>query len=136
MVSMKRPSRGARESATTMRYVGCFLLPLRVSLIAVAICHLLFVTLEYPRMVDAAASHAQHLERVLRHLARPQLLHHLLHLLELVQQLVHGLYVVARATRDAATPAPVDRVGVPPLLDCHGVNDSLNPVEGGVVHLQ
>src|SRR5690349_1348286 len=30
MISMKRPSRGDRPSATTTRYVGCFFLPTRM----------------------------------------------------------------------------------------------------------
>ena len=35
---MKRPSRGARASATTKRYVGCFLAPMRRSLIFTMLC--------------------------------------------------------------------------------------------------
>src|SRR3990172_8261284 len=124
MVSMNRPSRALRESVTTIRYVGRLVLPRRASLIAVAIGHLL-----------PLARVPKHLERFLRHTAGSQLLHHLLHLFELGQQLVHGLYIRDPPGGDAPAPAPVDQVGMAALLRGHGGDDSLDLVEGTVIYL-
>src|SRR3990172_13107860 len=125
MVSINRPSRALRESATTMRYVGCFLLPRRASRIAVAIGHLLPLS-RVP----------EHLERILGHAARAKLLHHLLHLLELGKQVIHSLDVGARTGRDAPAAAAVDPIRLAALFSRHGRDDSLDLVEGLFVHLQ
>ena len=43
---MKRPSRGERESAATMRYCGCLVLPTRVRRSFTAMCAVLLETCE------------------------------------------------------------------------------------------
>src|SRR5215471_5154020 len=110
MISMKRPSRGLRPSATTTRYVGCFFLPTRIRRILTA-------NEKTPTRGTASDSRSRRREagnaprgqprrfRTLRTLALRALgalllqalghavgarhrLHHLLHLLELLQQVV------------------------------------------------
>ena len=74
---MNLPSRGDADSATTTRYVGWFLLPNRLKRILTTL-HLL--------------SLANWNLKPFRHaLPAAELLHHLLHLTELIQQLVYFL---------------------------------------------
>src|SRR5215210_3227165 len=77
IVSMKRPSRGERWSATTTRQIGFFLLPTRVSLTR--------TDMRRERLATAR----QLLQR--GHLALRELAHDLLHLPELLDQLGDGL---------------------------------------------
>src|SRR5215204_4630042 len=85
---MKRPSRGDRLSAATTRYDGCLVLPTRIRRSFTAICSCL--------LVEAGVSRGQlrhHLPALalLLHLLRAEaahLLHHPLHLLELLDEAV------------------------------------------------
>src|SRR4051794_30874771 len=110
---MARPSRGERWSATTTRQIGFFFPPTRVSLTRTAKSQ--FTSRSGKRGRAAAPPVARwaptlaaagHL-RQRGHLALLQLAHHLLHLAELLHQLVHGLDVGPRPECDAAPPRPV-----------------------------
>src|SRR4051794_14150894 len=131
MVSITRPSRGERWSATTTRQIGFFLPPTRVSLslTAKASVHLEF---RFGRGGTLAAAgkllHRRHLP--LRHLP-----HHLLHLAELLDELVHGLHVGAGAPGDPAAARPVEDCRVRALLGRHGGDDRLEPVDLPLVDL-
>src|SRR5215210_6683750 len=78
IVSIVRPSRGERWSATTTRQIGFFFEPTRLSRMR---------TMRRERLEHAGASaHVAHHRRRVRHLAARQRLHHLLHLAELLDQ--------------------------------------------------
>ena len=68
MVSMMRPSRGLRSSATTTRYVGCFFLPTRMSRIFTATTEGSSL-LRVLRAWDAARRTHQVIEQGAQHLA-------------------------------------------------------------------
>src|SRR3954449_12822526 len=123
---MARPSRGERWSATTTRQIGFFFPPTRVSLTRTAKSQFtsrsgaLAARMGAPLVARwaptlAAAGHL----RQRRHLALLQLPHHLLHLTELLDQLVHGLPVRARPKRDPAPSRAVEDPRVAPLLRSH-----------------
>src|SRR5207253_85812 len=59
----------------------------------------------------------------------PDLLHQLLHLLELTEQRVHLLHRGAAALGDPAAPAAVDGVRPAALVRGHALDDRLDPVE-------
>src|SRR5688572_24791392 len=63
-----------------------------------------------------------------RHLAAADHLHHPLHLDELLEQPVDLGGGRAAAERDATPPAGLDELGAAPLLQCHGVDDGLDPL--------
>src|SRR5678809_1817178 len=93
MTSMKRPSRGASRSATTMRVIGSFLGPSRRRRMRVAM---------FPFLVCAGLPGEPSAEGQLHAHASglPRDLHELLHLLELRQQLIHFLHGAAGALGD------------------------------------
>src|SRR5207302_6076976 len=99
---MTRPSRGERWSATTTRQIGFFLLPTRVSLTRTDI--------------GRESLAARHQLAQIGHLAPGQLLHHLLHLAELLHELVHGLDRRSRPVSDALAARAVQRLGVGALV--------------------
>src|SRR3954451_25116582 len=122
MVSITRPSRGERWSATTTRQTGFFLPPTRVSLTRTANCQITsqkenFAAPDAPLQAPTLAATRQLLHR--RHLALLELSHHLLHLAELLHELVHGLHVGAGSQRDPPPPRPVEDRRVAPLLGRH-----------------
>src|SRR3954467_11409415 len=125
MVSITRPSRGERWSATTTRQIGFFLPPTRVSLslTAKASIHLEF---RFGRGGTLAPA-GKLLHR--RHLALCQLPHHLLHLAELLDELIDGLDVGAGAARDAPAARPVEDRRVRTLLGGHRGDDRLEAVD-------
>src|SRR4051812_26229105 len=139
---MARPSRGERWSATTTRQIGFFFPPTRVSLTRTAKSQFTSRLVDMRRAVAplvarwaptlAAAGHL----RQRGHLALLQLPHHLLHLAELLYELVHGLDVGARPERDPAPPRAVQDRRVAPLLGRHRGDDRLQPVEVAIVDLQ
>src|SRR6476469_5796404 len=101
IVSIVRPSRGERLSATTMRQIGFFLEPTRLSLIRTAIgsgrlasSHLL---------ARCALLNARQLGHLLRrrHLPVGHRFHHHFHLVELLDQLVDLLHFGPRAVGDS-----------------------------------
>src|SRR6188472_3322758 len=96
---MKRPSRGERWSATTTRQIGFFLLPTRVSRTRTDIG------------AERLATADELLQR--RHLPARDLLHQLLHLGELLDELRDGLHVRPRPARDPPPARAIDdlRVG-------------------------
>src|SRR5438876_11763223 len=116
---MNLPSRGERESATTMRYIGFFFDPTRVTLIRTAISP--------PRLHEFRREPWQ--------LSLADLLHHLLHLLARGEQLVHLLHRGAAAARDPLAPRAVDHVWHEPLLRGHGADDRPDPGHVLLVHV-
>src|SRR2546430_9320705 len=118
MISMKRPSRGARESATTTRYRGRLFEPSRLSRMATA-------TFSPPRHRKAA----QALQLAQAALHRFELLHHLLQLCELLEQPVHVLHAGTAAARDALAARAVDHFWVAALTRRHRADDGVEPVE-------
>src|SRR5881398_3262768 len=118
MISMKRPSRGARESATTTRYRGRLFEPSRLSRMATA-------TLSPPRHRKAA----QALQLAQSAFHRFELLHHLLELCELLEQPVDVLHIRAAAARDALAAGAVDDLGTAPHVGRHRADDRVEPAE-------
>ncbi len=57
---MNRPSRGARASATTNRYVGCFLAPMRRSRIFTMLC---FLSVGLAKIAGGSAAYASFVRR-------------------------------------------------------------------------
>src|SRR6202795_4404478 len=117
---MNRPSRAARESATTTRYEGFLLRPVRLSRMWTATLLLLFWS--------AVASSGQ--ERQALHLAHPSLhlleaLHHLLELGVLLEQPVDVGDAGAAAPSDALPPAAVDDRRLVPLIGGHRADHRL-----------
>src|SRR4051794_22060001 len=108
---MNLPSRGLRESAMTMRYVGCFLRPVRRRRILTDIsksslgflyCFRAHRTSDVFRLHPivlqmARLPHPEHVRLELSTALRGGLLHHLLHLAELLEQAIHLADRAARA---------------------------------------
>src|SRR3982751_762159 len=122
MVSMKRPSRGERWSATTTRQIGFFLLPTRVRRSRTDIGR---------RRLAAAHELLQG-----GHLALLQLAHELLHLLELLDEPPDRLDRGARAAGDPPPPRAVDDPGVAALGRGHRQDDRLDAVELALVDVE
>src|ERR671925_1023291 len=121
-VSMKRPSRGERWSATTTRQIGFFLLPTRVSRTRTDI--------ERRRLATAG--------ELLQggHLSARQLAHQLSHLPELLHKLGNRLDRGPRAPRDPPPARSVDDRRIRPLLGRHREDDRLEAVEVPLAHLE
>src|SRR5215210_2203098 len=106
---MKRPSRGERWSETTTRQIGFFLLPTRVRRTRTDIGSGRLAEAAgrarcAPMLLSTAAG--QLLQRW--HLAARDLLHHLAHLAELLDELRHGLHRGAGPARDPPAARAVD----------------------------
>ena len=74
----------------------------------------------------AEAAHAAEFAHALHLFCRAgtgELLHHLIHHIKLLEQLVDVLDLDARAERDAALAAGVEHRGVLALIRCHGLDD-------------
>src|SRR5215470_17475766 len=117
---MNRPSRAARESATTTRYAGFLPRPVRLSRMCTA-------TESRPFWCAALSSRQ---ERQTLELAHPPLhllepLHHLLELGVLLEQPVDVGDGRAAATRDALAPAAVDDRGFAALGRRHRADHRL-----------
>src|ERR671925_1153105 len=80
-VSMKRPSRGERWSATTTRQMGSFLPPTRVSLSRTAMN-------SFRKRRRRRLAGLPHQRPEIGHLAAPDLAHQLAHLVELLDELI------------------------------------------------
>src|SRR5947208_2449526 len=157
---MKRPSRGELLSAATMRYVGCFFLPILMRRSFTATNSILAVWADPPgrpfgclgptsgpamslsgplakraevceRRRDAAALALLPLPAGA--LAASDPLHHPLHLLELLEQGVHLGGGRAAPVGDAHPPRPVDNGGIAALSRGHGADDRLDPPQLPVV---
>src|SRR5512145_1444908 len=96
MISMNRPSRGERESVTTTRYVGRFVVPVRLSLMETD-------TSSPPQCGKARELHAGRLAG-----QAFELFHHPAQLPELLEQPVDVLHGRPAPPGDALAPAPVD----------------------------
>src|SRR3954447_1926146 len=107
---MKRPSRGERASAATTRYVGCLVLPIRMRRSFTAIVRLLplLLFLVHPPTDAGDTAH---------------LLHHLLHLVELLEQKVDVADGCAAAHGDPLTTRTVHELRCIALLPGHAAND-------------
>ena len=77
-----------------------------------------------------AGQHSLHATHELRHAALLDHLHHLLRLLELVEQPVHLLHRHARPRGDAALARGLQELRLRALLRRHRVDDALDAVEG------
>src|SRR6202789_2761008 len=145
IVSIVRPSRGERLSATTMRQIGFFLDPTLLSLILTAIGRGRLQDSagtpgreaeDVPSM-ELAPAHLRprratgHLRQLLLvgHLAGGHRAHHLAHLVELLDQRVDVLNPRPRAVCDAFAAGAVDHPGVGALGRRHREDDRLDPVQ-------
>src|ERR671921_238416 len=116
IVSIVRPSRGERLSATTIRQIGFFLEPTRLSLIRTAIGsgRLASTGLRARRALSAAGQLGHLLRR--RHLSVGHRFHQHFHLVELLDQLVDLLDLGAGTGGDAFAAGAVDDARIGPLL--------------------
>src|SRR5919199_1667743 len=128
-VSMKRPSRGERWSATTTRQIGSFLPPTRVSLSRTAMRS--FRASKRRRRLAGLP----HERPEVGHLAAPDLAHQLAHLVELLDELVDLLDARPRPLRDAQPARALDELRPPPLLRRHRQDDRLDAVDLALVDL-
>src|SRR3989304_6841608 len=109
---MNRPSRGERESATTTRYAGRLVVPMRLSRIETA-------TSSPPQSRKSGEPlHAGQLP-----LHALELLHELPELRVLLEQPVHVLNARAAAARDPLAAAAADDLGMVPLARRPGRDD-------------
>src|SRR5712692_534668 len=118
MTSMKRPSRGERESATTTRYAGRRLEPMRRSRIDTDTCS--------PPQRGKTGQALQPAELPLHAF---ELFHHLPELRVLLEQPVHVLHAGAAAARDALATRAADDLGMRPFPGRHRRDDRVEPVE-------
>src|SRR6476661_8102858 len=132
---MKRPSRGERWSVATTRQIGLLVAPTRVSLILTA--KLLLPDLPSgEREGYAPRSHPAHELLHRGHLALLERAHHLLHLAELLHELVDGLDRRPGPGRNALAARAVDQLRVAALGQRHRGHDRLDPVELAFVDLR
>src|SRR3954454_23382698 len=128
-VSMKRPSRGERWSATTTRQIGSFLPPTRVSRSRTAMYSF---RAEKRRGRLAGLPHER---PEVGHLAATDLAHQLAHLVELLDELVDLLDARPRPLGDAQPARALDQLGPPALLGRHRQDDGLDAVDLALVDL-
>src|SRR5688572_30576688 len=115
---MNRPSRGERESATTTRYAGLRLLPMRRSRIETA--------MPSPPHRGKARQFREPAHFPFESL---ELSHHLPELRVLLEQSIHVLHLRAAAARDALPARAVDHVRVPSLAGRHREDDRVEARE-------
>src|SRR3954454_14568568 len=127
IVSIVRPSRGERLSATTMRQIGFFFEPTRRSLIRTAIGRERLA----PSDLRARRSPGLQLGDLLRGRRRPggHAPHQYFHLVDLLDQLLDLDDFGAGAGRDPLAARTVDEPWVAPLSRGHREDDLLDPVE-------
>src|SRR3954467_7857912 len=123
-VSMNRPSRGERRSATTTRHWGSFFPPTRVSRMLTAISG----------QQDSVSALAHQVAEI-GHLALLDPAHQLAHLIELLDQLIDLLRGGPRAAGDALAARTLDRLRMAPLPRRHGQHDGLHAVQFLLVDL-
>src|SRR5258708_24053438 len=124
---MNRPSRGEVEFATTMRYEGRFLQPVRRSRILTGKrCSSEYLTHKRELKAARAFPAPLHVRDAVKGFA---------HLRELVQEAVHLLNGGAAAGRDAPEATAIDDRGVVPLLARHRLDHRLHAVELTLVDL-
>src|SRR5579859_7485349 len=127
---MNLPSRGLRESATTSRYTGRLVVPIRFNLILTNVVLLSETCLTELRWIDVLelSEHAGLATNTLGALAA-KALEHALHLLESLEQAVDVGDGRPAAHRDAFAARALDELGVAALLDGHGEHDRLHAAE-------
>src|SRR5580704_12845610 len=134
MVSITRPSRGERWSATTTRHSGSFLPPTRVSLSLTDMfpfwrtgCarQLSGARPARPRGGVECSAGAAHERREVGHPAAPDLAHQRTHLGELLEQAADLLNARARAARDTQPPRALDQLRASALVRRHRADDRL-----------
>src|SRR3954453_104850 len=126
-VSMNRPSRGERRSATTTRHWGSFFPPTRVSRMLTAISA--EQDSERPVRSRPTGLPLAHELAEIGHLALLDPAHQLAHLLELLDELVDLLDGRARALGDPQPARALDQLGVATLVGRHREHDRLDAVE-------
>src|ERR1017187_7570743 len=124
---MKRPSRGASLSATTMRYIGTLLRPSRRNRIRTAMT-------DSPTCGSARGERSSAGGKLHPRLARD--LHELLHLLELRQQLVDFLHGASRSARHAGSTRAIQHVRCGAFPLCHRQHDGLDVLEALLVEIR
>src|SRR5881397_1006881 len=133
IVSIVRPSRGERLSATTMRQIGFFFEPTRLSLIRTAIRSSRLASTDlWALCALGATTELGHLLRR-RHPPVGHRLHHHFHLVELLDQLVDLRDFGPGAGGDPFAAGTVDDAGIGPLPRRHREDDRLDPVELALV---
>src|SRR5580704_554013 len=127
---MNLPSRGLRESATTNRYTGRLVVPIRFNLILTNVVLLSETCLTELRWIDVLelSEHAGLAANTLRALAA-EAFEHALHLLETLEQTVDIGDRRPAPHRDAFASRALDELGVPALLRGHGEHDRLHATE-------
>src|ERR1035437_4068480 len=127
---MNLPSRGLRESATTSRYTGRLVVPIRFNLILTNVVLLSETCLTELRWIDVLelSEHASLAADTLGALAA-ETLEHALHLLEALEQTIDVGDRGAAAGGDALATRALDELGVVALLDRHGKHDRLHAAE-------
>src|SRR3954453_17483633 len=126
MVSMDRPSRGERLSATTTRHTGSLRPPTRVSLMLTLMSA---EEVSARRWLGAGVGLLPHHRAEVGHLALLQPAHELAHLAELLDQLVNLLDRGPRPVGDPRAAAALDDVRPPALVRGHRQDDRLDAVE-------
>src|ERR1700750_3332949 len=129
---MTRPSRLARWSAQTTRQTGFLRLPMRVRR---SLTDISAGEVSVPSDTTPRSSGLTHQRAQVGHASLGYLAHHLAHLLELLDQLLDGLDVGARAACDPQPPGALDQLGMAPLLGRHRQDDRLNAVELALIDL-
>src|SRR5258706_6518864 len=93
------------------------------------------VSLSLTAMWPMSLACAPHQGSQIWHTALRDLLHHLAHLLELLDQLLDGVHVGSRSLGDPQPARAVDHLGVAALLRGHREDDRLDVVELPLVDL-
>src|SRR5450631_1817691 len=127
---MNLPSRGLRESATTSRYTGRLVVPIRFNLILTNVVLLSETCLTELRWIDVLelSEHPSLAADTLGALAA-EALEHALHLLETLEQTVDIGDRRAAAGGDALATRALDELRVTSLLKSHGEDDRLHAAQ-------
>src|SRR6202035_1907271 len=128
---MNLPSRGLRESATTSRYTGRLVVPIRFNLILTNVVLLSETCLSELGWIDVLELSEQPslAANTLGALAAAEALEHALHLFEALEQAVNVGDRGAAAHSDAFAAGSLDELGVTALLRGHGEHDRLHAAE-------
>src|SRR5580658_10311058 len=127
---MNLPSRGLRESATTSRYTGRLVVPIRFNLILTNVVLLSESCLSELGWIDVLelSEHSRLAADTLGALAA-KALEHPLHLLETLEQTVDIRDGGAAAQRNTFAPRAFDELGMTALGSGHGKHDCLHAAE-------
>src|ERR1039457_490024 len=128
---MNLPSRGLRESATTSRYTGRLVVPIRFNLILTNVVLLSETCLSELSWIDVLelSEHPSLAANTLGALTAAQALEHALHLVETLEQTVDVGDRRPAAQGDALAPRSLDELRTTALLGRHGEHDRLHTAE-------